>query len=194
MGHNGWVSGVGCWVSGAVLFALALAGCGSSGAPTGEVGTSEVGTSPLAVGSPDFRNGGVIPRRFTCDGGGARPSLSWAGVPARAVEVAVLVGDPDAPGGTFVHWTVWGLPHSSRGGVSPGTLPAGAVEGANSGGGTGWTPPCPPKGDKPHDYIFGVYALRTRVSLRPGEDPSRVVPAVRAAAIATGSLTAHYGR
>lgn len=145
------------------------------------------------MASADFQNGGAIPRRFTCDGVGARPLLSWAGVPGNAVEVAVLVGDPDAPGGTFVHWTVWGLPRATKG-VTPDSLPAGAVQGANSAGSEGWTPPCPPKGAKPHNYVFGVYALRKRITFRAGEDPSRVVPAVRAAAIATGSLTAHYGR
>jgi hypothetical protein len=68
------------------------------------------------------------------------------------------------------------------------------VQGQNSGGSLGWTPPCPPKGAKAHQYIFGVYALRTRVNLQPGESPSKVVPAVRAVAIATGSLTASYSR
>jgi Raf kinase inhibitor-like YbhB/YbcL family protein len=123
-----------------------------------------------------------------------RPALSWAGVPADAVEVAVLVGDPDAPGGTFVHWAVWNLPHSARGNIGAGPLPVGAVEGANSAGGRGWTPPCPPKGDGPHHYVFGVYALRTRVTLAAGESPAKAVPAIRAAAIATGSLTARYSR
>lgn len=136
----------------------------------------------------------MIPRRFTCDGAGARPELSWNGVPPGAAEVAVLVGDPDAPGGTFVHWAVWGLPVSAEGQVGESGLPRGAVQGANSAGGTGWTPPCPPKGARPHQYVFGVYALRTRVKLQSDEDPSKVVPAVRAAAIATGSLTARYGR
>ena len=106
----------------------------------------------------------------------------------------MLVGDPDAPGGTFVHWVVWGLPHTSRGSVSSAPLPKGAVEGANSSGGNGWTPPCPPKGDQPHHYIFGVYALRKRVALSAGESPAKAVPAIRAVAIATGSLTARYGR
>jgi hypothetical protein len=147
----------------------------------------------LAVASPDFVNKGVIPKQFTCDGAGTRPTISWAGVPRQAVEVALLVGDPDAPGGTFVHWTVWGMPRGTKG-VGAGPLPAGAIQGANSGGSSGWTPPCPPKGAKPHHYIFGVYALRKRIDLRAGEDPSRVVPAIRAVAIATGSLTARYGR
>lgn len=93
-----------------------------------------------------------------------------------------------------MHWVVWGLPHTSRGSVGGAALPAGAIEGANSGGGSGWTPPCPPKGDKPHHYIFGVYALRKRVALRAGESPAKAVPAIRAVAIATGSLTARYGR
>jgi Raf kinase inhibitor-like YbhB/YbcL family protein len=188
---------IGDWrlaIGGAVFLALAVAGCGSSGGTPGEAGTSEVGTTPLAVASPSFRNGGVIPKQFTCDGAGARPTLSWAGVPAKAAEVAILVGDPDAPGGTFVHWTVWGLPPTARGEVTAGVLPTGAIEGANSARHTGWTPPCPPKGAAPHHYIFGVYALRKRVDLTAGADPARVVPAVRAAAIASGSLTASYGR
>jgi Raf kinase inhibitor-like YbhB/YbcL family protein len=189
MGKSGdWGLGIGA----VAVAALTIAGCGSSGGEKVASG-SEVGTTPLAVASPDFQNRGTIPRRFTCDGPGARPLLSWAGVPKEAVEVAVLVGDPDAPGGTFVHWAVWGIPPTAKGVTSTG-LPAGAVQGANSSGRIGWTPPCPPKGDKAHQYVFGIYALRKRISLRAGEEPSRVVPAVRAAAIATGSLTASYGR
>jgi Raf kinase inhibitor-like YbhB/YbcL family protein len=179
-------------IAGAVAVAVALGGCGSSGSAASS--GNEVGTAPLAVASPDLRAGGVIPRRFTCDGAGSRPRLAWSGVPPQAVEVAVLVGDPDAPGGTFVHWAVWALPKTARFAVSSGALPAGALEGANSAGGEGWTPPCPPKGAKPHHYIFGVYALRKRIDLPAGADPSRAVPTVRAAAIASGSLTASYGR
>lgn len=177
-------------IAGALLL---VAGCGSSGGPSLN-SSNEVGTKLLAVASPDLRNGGVIPKQFTCDGAGTRPPLSWNGVPAKAVEVAILVGDPDAPGGTFVHWTVWGLPHTPRGTVGSTSLPAGAIQGANSGRRIGWTPACPPKGDKPHRYIFGVYALRKRIPFGAGEDPAKVVPAVRAVAIASGSLTASYGR
>src|SRR5919201_5684299 len=90
MGHLRGVAGRRSQLAGAVCLAIALAGCGSSGAPSQETGTSETGTRPLAVASPDLQNGGVITKRFTCDGGGARPSLSWAGVPAKAVEVAIL--------------------------------------------------------------------------------------------------------
>src|SRR5437763_4386742 len=192
MDHVRQVAG-GRWrVAGAVVLALAVVGCGSSGGPSQETGTAESGTSPLAVLSPDFKNGGVIPKQFTCDGAGTRPSLAWNGVPAKAAEVAILVGDPDAPGGTFMHWTVWGLPPTPRGSVSSTALLAGAIQGANSGRSTGWTPPCPPRGDKPHHYVFGVYALRKRIPFGAGADPARIVPAVRAVAIASGSLTASF--
>jgi Raf kinase inhibitor-like YbhB/YbcL family protein len=187
------IADCGLQIVGAVVLAVVLGGCGSSGSSSG-TGSNEVGTAPLAVASPDLRAGGVIPRRFTCDGAGSRPRLAWSGVPPQAVEVAVLVGDPDAPGGTFVHWAVWNLPRSATAGTGAGALPTGALEGANSAGGVGWTPPCPPKGAKPHHYIFGVYALRKRIDLPAGADPSRAVPTVRAAAIASGSLTASYGR
>ena len=178
---------------GAVLLTLVLGGCGSSDTPA-ETGPNEVGTKPIAVASPDFKDGGTIPTRFTCDGGGARPRIEWNGVPKESKDVALIVGDPDAPGGTFVHWIVWNLPRAPTTGLDAVALPAGAIQGANSGGSLGWTPPCPPKGAKPHSYVFGIYATRTKLDFEQGEDPARVVPAVRAAAIASGSLTASYGR
>jgi Raf kinase inhibitor-like YbhB/YbcL family protein len=131
-----------------------------------------------------------VPKRFTCDGPGDRPVIRWARVPPKAVEVAVLVDDPDAPGGTFVHWTVWGIPPSAR--EVGASLPAGAREAANGAGGKGWTGPCPPSGT--HRYVFNVYALSKHVTLAAGSPPDKVEPAVRAAAIASGSLTARYGR
>jgi Raf kinase inhibitor-like YbhB/YbcL family protein len=173
--------------AGAVLVLLALVGCGSSGAPSQETGTSEVGTKQLAVASPDFRRGGAIPKQFTCNGAGTRPPLAWAGVPPNAAEVAVLVGDPDAPGGTFVHWVVWGLRPTARGSVSSDGLPAGAIEGANSAGGTGWTPPCPPSGT--HHYRFTVYRLSAPTGLAGDASPSEAFTAIGKAATAQGRLT-----
>src|SRR5512133_3246083 len=100
--HVRGVSGVGCRVWGAVIVGLFLVGCGSSG------GSSSSGTVPapvgahLSVSSPDLQDGARIDPRFTCDGAGDRPVIRWSGVPSRAVEVAVLVDDPDAPSRTFV--------------------------------------------------------------------------------------------
>ena len=178
------------WRSFAIALAMVvLAGCGSSDKTETTV-TSAASRARLAVSSPDLRNGGTIDSRFTCDGAGERPGLRWSGVPSKAVEVAVLVEDPDAPSGTFVHWTVWGIPPSAR--AAGASLPAGAREGNNSAGGKGWTAPCPPSGT--HRYVFNVYALSKHVTLAAGSPPDKVQPAVRAAAIASGSLTARSGR
>jgi Raf kinase inhibitor-like YbhB/YbcL family protein len=147
----------------------------------------------MVLSSQDLGTSGGVPVRFTCDGAGARPALSWSGVPARAAALAVLVGDPDAPGGTFIHWTVWNLPPSISG-VQGGTLPAGARQGANSAGRLGWTPPCPPKGAKAHRYVFGLYALKSRLTLGRGAEPAQTVNAVKAASIDTAALVARYGR
>jgi Raf kinase inhibitor-like YbhB/YbcL family protein len=174
----------------AVSFAfIFLAGCGSSNTTPTTTTAAQPGAR-LTVSSPDLQNGGTIDKRFTCDGAGDRPVIRWSGVPSKAVEVAVLVDDPDAPSGTFVHWTVWGIPPTAR--EVGASLPAGAREGANGSGGKGWTGPCPPSGT--HRYVFNVYALSKHVTLAAGSPPDKVEPAVRAAAIASGSLTARYGR
>jgi len=174
---------------GGLVGLVLLVGCGSSGGSSSGTVATTVGSS-LSVSSPDLRDGGRVPVRFTCDGAGDRPALTWSGVPEKAVEVAVLVDDPDAPSGTFVHWTVWGIAPSA--GEIGASLPTGAREGANGAGGKGWTGPCPPSGT--HRYVFNVYALSKHVTLPAGSRPDEVERAVRAAAIASGSLTARYGR
>jgi phosphatidylethanolamine-binding protein (PEBP) family uncharacterized protein len=92
-----------------------------------------------------------------------------------------------------VHWTVFGLAPGTRGLPAGGRLPAGAASGANSAGGTGWTPPCPPPGDKPHRYVFTLYALRRPSGLRAGAEASAVRAAL-AAPLARGRLTGTYSR
>lgn len=86
--------------------------------------------------------------------------------------------DPDAPGGTFVHWTRWGS----------------STVGKNSFGKLGYSGPCPPRGDKPHHYVITVYALRRPLGLAAGSSPDQVIAAVRRAAFASGSVTGLYGR
>ena len=141
-----------------------------------------------------FANGATIPTRFTCSGAGERPRLLVSGVPrvprfmrGAARELVLLVTDPDAPGGTFVHWTAYAIPADRH------VLPGPAREGKNSAGGTGWTPPCPPKGAKPHRYVFSVYALITPIFLKQGADPDAVIRAVDGA-IARGQTVGRFGR
>jgi hypothetical protein len=141
----------------------------------------------ITLESPAFDDGAEIPQRFTCDGEDAPPPLRWSGVPAAARELALVVEDPDAPDGTFVHWTVYGLPARAKG------LDAG-LEGENSFGDTGYGGPCPPEGDEPHRYEFLLYALSKPIGLDQGAAPGDVRDAIRERATARGLLTGTFGR
>jgi Raf kinase inhibitor-like YbhB/YbcL family protein len=143
----------------------------------------------MRVTSPALEDGGTVPERFTCDGADTAPPLAWAGEPGGTRAFAVVMEDPDAPGGTFVHWTAYG--------IAPGVhrLPAaGTLEGESSFGDTGYGGPCPPEGDDAHRYRFYVYALRAPLGLQAGASPADVRSAIADAALARGRLVATYGR
>lgn len=133
----------------------------------------------LTLRSTDFPSGQGIPPQFTCEGPGTSPELSWSNVPPGTQSLALVVRDPDAPSGSYVHWILYDMPANTaglpQGAPSKGGLPAGALEGTNGGGSKGWTPPCPPKGM--HHYHFELYALDTR--LAPMKTPTE--PALSAA-------------
>jgi Raf kinase inhibitor-like YbhB/YbcL family protein len=180
------------WLPGAA--AIALAAC--SAAPAGSRAAEGLAARPvdatIAVASPSFADGAPIPRQFTCDGGDTSPPLSWRGVPAGAVELAVVVDDPDARGGTYVHWILFGLdPSLSE--LQQGTVPAASRQADNSAGEPRYKGPCPP-GGHPHHYRFTVYALVTPVAAPAGAPPGDALGRVGAAAIAKGALIATYQR
>jgi Raf kinase inhibitor-like YbhB/YbcL family protein len=168
-----------------MLAAAALPGCGGGARPAAT--PSGAPPASFALASPAL--GATIPRRYTCDGAGLSPPLRWSGAP-RAAELVLVVQDPDAPGGTFVHWTAFAIVARALG-----SIPAGARlrSGENSAGQDGWTPPCPPKGDTPHRYEFSLYALRRPSGLKPGASPAQV-RAKLAGALARASFTARYVR
>ena len=124
-----------------------------------------------------WKQGARIPARYTCDGAEAKPEVG-AQQPAGAKDVALVMTDPDAPNGTFVHWTHWGS----------------NTEGRNSFGKVGYSGPCPPEGDRPHRYVITFYALRRPLGLPAGSDPEKVVSAIQKVAFARGALTGFYGR
>jgi phosphatidylethanolamine-binding protein (PEBP) family uncharacterized protein len=144
----------------------ALAAC-STGA---EHATLPTTLPHIEVTSDAFGEGERIPTKFTCDGDDVPPPFAWGGVPSQAARVAIVVDDPDAPGGTFLHWTVI-LPASSH------SVPADVG---------GYRGPCPPPG-KVHHYRFSVYALAGKAT--PTEPD-----AIRRQAIAGGTLTGTYSR
>jgi Raf kinase inhibitor-like YbhB/YbcL family protein len=170
---------------GSLLLAAGLTACGGQSDRTDAAATSSPGAS-IAVTSPAFAEGAAIPDQFTCRGAGTSPPLSWTGLPSGTGSVALVVQDPDAPSGTFVHWVLTGLSPAQRE-LAAGTVPAGAVEARNGRGEVGWTPPCPPSGT--HHYRFTLYALDQPVDVPSGADPDDAIRAVQDASVAQGTLT-----
>lgn len=151
------------------------------------------GSGPkLAVSSTALADGEDVPVAFTCEGEDIAPDLTWADVPADAVEIVIVVDDPDAPGGTFTHWTAWGLRPDSA--PIDGDLPQGAVEGTTDFGQVGYRGPCPPAGHGPHRYRFRVLALDAALDLPRGATPAQLSDAISGHVLAWGQLQASYAR
>ncbi len=180
------------WTLAGLAAATAVAGCGGGGGGTVK-GPPPAAPATIRLSSPVVSDGGALPRDYTCDGAGGPPPLRWTAVPPRARSLALLVEDPDAPGGTFVHWTLWGLP-ARDGGLAAGRIPPGARQGSNGFGRPGWGAPCPPKGDARHRYVFHLYALSEPLSEDPGAGASAVRSAIAGAAVAQGRLVATVDR
>src|SRR3954447_9768890 len=170
---------------GSLLLAAGLTACSGQADRTDATATSS-GAASIVVTSPAFADGAAIPEEFTCRGAGTSPPLSWTGLPSGPGSVALVVEDPDAPSGTFVHWVLVGL-SPAQPGLGAGTVPEGAVEARNGRGEVGWTPPCPPGGT--HHYRFTVYALDQAVDVPSGADPDEAIRAVQDASSAQGTLT-----
>jgi Raf kinase inhibitor-like YbhB/YbcL family protein len=171
-----------------LLLAALPAGCGGGDKPNEPLPEAR---RSMTVTSPAFRDGGSIPKRFTCDGEGSSPPLRWSGVPGGARELELVVEDPDAD--RFVHWTVLGIPAGAAG-TEEGRAPAGVVETDNSFGKPGWGGPCPPEGDDPHRYVFALYATDAPLRLGKDSSPDEVRAALADHAVARGTLTGRFGR
>src|SRR5580698_6966592 len=124
--------------------------------------TPSVGLCGMTLSSSAFTNNTQIPVEFTCSGDNKSPALSLHGVPPSAKSAALVVKDPDAPAGNFVHWVIFDFAASTKAlpeGVPPTPKTAfGAIQGQNGRSETGYTGPCPPPG-KDHHYHFRLYAL-----------------------------------
>jgi Raf kinase inhibitor-like YbhB/YbcL family protein len=109
--------------------------------------------------SNGFTESGWIPELHTCQGADISPSLEWSGEPGETRSFALILEDPDAPGGTWTHWLLWDIPakvHNLAQGLKPGTL---GVSGRNDFQKLGYGGPCPPKGHGAHRYFFKLYAI-----------------------------------
>ncbi len=150
-----------------------------------------VASSSLALTSTAFTDGGDIPKKYSCQGDKTSPELKWSGASSATKSYALIVEDPDAPSGTFIHWVAYDI-HASQTEIPEGAGTAG-VSGKNSARQDGYTPPCPPSGT--HRYIFNLYALDVpSLNLQPGATRDQVTSAMSAHILAQVKLTGRYAK
>lgn len=116
----------------------------------------------MKLSSPAFENNGTLSSTFTCDGENINPPLSLSEVPEGTKSLALIVSDPDAPSGDWVHWLVWNIDPTTKE-INQNTVPASSVQGQTDFGQNKWDGPCPPSGT--HHYHFKIYALDTMLEL-----------------------------
>lgn len=131
----------------------------------------------LSVESPAFHENALIPTEYSCEGVDRSPPLSWQGAPENTKSFALIMDDPDAPNGTFVHWILFNIPADKAELEANASIPKGAVSGTNSWGKTGYGGPCPPSGT--HHYHFKLYALDTELSLDETANKQDVLDAMK---------------
>ncbi len=153
----------------------------------------------LILTSSAFAEGGAIPAEHTCDGADVSPPLAWSGTPTGTVTFALIVDDPDAPGGSWVHWVLFNLPGNLT--ALPADVPktdqlsqfGAAQQGRNDFRRVGYNGPCPPRG-RPHHYVFRLYALSVAVPLRGRASKRDVERAMRGHVLADAQLVGTYAR
>ena len=143
----------------------------------------------LQLTSPACSEGGSIPAKFTCTGENVSPALAWTGAPDGVRSYALIMDDPDAPRGTWVHWVVFNLP-GDRSGLPEDVGQDVGVPGTNTYGRTGYGGPCPPSGT--HRYFFKLYALDTALNLKAGASKEDVLRAMEGHILAQGELMGTY--
>lgn len=140
------------------------------------------GSMALTLTSSAFAAGAEIPSQYTCKGADTSPTLEWRGSPASAASFAMIMDDPDAPAGTWVHWVLWNVPPKAhflpQGMPKREQLDDGSLQGQNSFKKIGYNGPCPPAGQT-HRYFFRLYALDTKLSLAAGASSDQLDAAMK---------------
>ncbi|BBB49589.1 YbhB/YbcL family Raf kinase inhibitor-like protein [Pelolinea submarina] len=135
----------------------------------------------MKITSTAFNDGTPIPPKYTCDGEDTSIPLKWQDVPDNAKSLALIMVDPDAPRGTWVHWVMYNLP-AEQGELAEGqpiaaVLPNGAIQGKNTSGEIGYSGPCPP--DRQHRYFFKLYALDCMLEKQTGMTKAALLEAMQ---------------
>jgi len=147
--------------------------------------------SELSIASPAFLPDGTIPSKYTCDGDDVNPPLSIGNVPEKTRSLALIVDDPDAPVGTWVHWVVWNIRAGTRE-IPENSVPPGALQGTNDFRKQEYGGPCPPSGT--HRYFFKLYALDAPLTAQAGATKARIEEAMKEHVLAQAELVGLYRR
>lgn len=189
-----------------LLVFLFVAGASSVAAASGETPPSPVPAStpgttpglppaPLSLGVANLTEGATIPVAYTCDGANRSPALRWGGAPPTTVTYALIVDDPDAPVGTWVHWLIWNIAGDQTGLVED--IRHGerkVVQGLNDFKQIGWGGPCPPPGNGAHRYYFRLYALNAELPVAAGASRAQLEAAMAGHIVGTGEWQGRYER
>jgi Raf kinase inhibitor-like YbhB/YbcL family protein len=142
----------------------------------------------LTLKSKVFEDNAMIPAKYTCDGENIIPSLEISGIPPETKSLVLIMDDPDAPMGTFVHWVKWNIPTTTSE-IKENTEPSG-ISGKGGSGKLTYIGPCPPSGV--HHYHFKLYALDTTLSLPEGSNKQKVEQAMNGHIINQAELIGLY--
>jgi hypothetical protein len=147
--------------------------------------------SELSIASPAFSHQGMIPSKHTCDGANVNPPLSFANIPEKSKSLALIVDDPDAPMGTWVHWVAWNIGPGTKE-IPENSAPQGALQGTNDFKKQSYGGPCPPSGT--HRYFFKLYALDASLPLKAGATKAQLEEAMKGHVLAQAELVGLYRR
>jgi Raf kinase inhibitor-like YbhB/YbcL family protein len=184
------------WIAMGAAAGLLLA-CGWKSSVVEGAGMEKGAAMSFALQSPQWKLGADIPVQFTCDGDDISPPLHWDAPPQGTQSMSLVVEDPDAPGGTFIHWVLYDLPAGTRelpeNVPQQGNLASGARQGRNGFGRIGYGGPCPPPGPA-HRYYFRLYALDRKTELGTGAGRADLDRAMRGHILAQTEFMGRYKR
>jgi Raf kinase inhibitor-like YbhB/YbcL family protein len=149
---------------------------------------------PFTLTSERFDAGKPIPEKYTCKGQNVSPSLAWFNDPEGVKSFALIMRDPDAPGGNWIHWVLYNIPVETN--SLPDVLPGqggiafGADHGMNTAGNTYYEGPCPPSGT--HRYFFTLYALDTILDFPASPDAAALTAAMQGHILVQAELMGTY--
>jgi hypothetical protein len=147
------------------------------------------GEEKMTITTPAFEHNGNIPSKHTCDGNNVNPHLKFSGIPAGAKKLALIVDDPDAPSGMFVHWVVWNIDPATTE-IKEDSVPKEALEGITDYKKPGYKGPCPPSGT--HRYFFKLYALDTELKLGTASTKADLEKAMKGHILAQSEIIGLY--